>query len=335
MQSKASGVLLLLSSALGLGVGCGELFAQTPDAAPRPGNRFYVTPASPFFQPQFQPDAELIRMDQAAQQLAAELRMTPDATKEAELKKLVEKVFTKRHAAQVAEAKALADKLAKLQEVLKKREDKKSEIIARRVKQLLGEADDLDWNLNSQHGFSGMTPFDDSRIRYMAPNPAEPLPPTTVSVEPPPAPPLTGPAPIVPPPPVPNGLPTQPPAPLGEPTRQPEPTHLPSTPAPTESFVLPRGILGGIGVPPAPPKVPSDDVKTLELELSLAKTQLEEAKTALKRSAEESAAGAVPQSTMDTLKFAVEKKKIELDLAARRLAIARERKKSEKNSPTP
>ena len=90
--------------------------------------------------------SELFQLDQRAQQLAAQLRTQSDPTKEAELKKLVEESFDKRHAAQVAEAKALAEKLAKLQETLKRRQEKKAEIVSRRVKQLLGEVDELDWD---------------------------------------------------------------------------------------------------------------------------------------------------------------------------------------------
>lgn len=93
--------------------------------------------------------AELLELDQKTRKIAAELRSTPDEKKEAELRKLVEDFFDKRHAAQVAEMKLLAEKLAKMQELLKKREQKKDEIVLRRIKQLLGESDDLDWELTT------------------------------------------------------------------------------------------------------------------------------------------------------------------------------------------
>ena len=174
MKRKVLGLVLLVISILGVSLGGSTLFAQ-----------YYVPPYDPFREQ----NSELAKIDQATQDLAAQLRGKHDAAKEAELKKLVEELFAKRHAAQVAEAKALADKLAKLQDLLKKREEKKAEIVARRVKQLLGETDDLDWNPNARqenlnlipsYGFSpdgrSLGVLEVPRKSKETPNKPEPIP---------------------------------------------------------------------------------------------------------------------------------------------------------------
>jgi hypothetical protein len=164
MKRKLFSSALILASMIGMKVFEGELVAQSslPVAGARNDFNPYERPAeltTPEGISRFPRDRdnvyfnerqnELSTLDQRTEELAAQLRAKPDATKEVELKALVEKAFDKRHAAQVAETKALADRLAKMQEILKTREAKKSEIVARRVKQLLGEADELDWNLTA------------------------------------------------------------------------------------------------------------------------------------------------------------------------------------------
>lgn len=157
MKRKNYAVILVLAVASSMGLYWQRLEAQQaapPASAQQPG-AFGTSREFPFKTwtqdpRREQQRIELSELDQQTHKIAAELRTTPDAKKEAELRKLVEEYFDKRHASQVAEMKVLAEKLTKMQELLKKREQKKDEILDRRVKQLLGENDDPDWELTSE-----------------------------------------------------------------------------------------------------------------------------------------------------------------------------------------
>jgi hypothetical protein len=92
----------------------------------------------------FRPNQE---REEHVARLVKQLRGNPDQANEAELTKLVEQEFDDRHAAQLREAEALAQRLARLQERLKKRQANKAEIVSRRIKYLLGQPDDLDWDV--------------------------------------------------------------------------------------------------------------------------------------------------------------------------------------------
>ena len=151
MTQRPFRIMILVSSMTGINMFGGELLAQSQSSS---GGAASVSPTAPVRSEQH---VELFKLEQRSQELAAQLRAKPDATKEAELKKLVEELFDKRHAFQVAEAKALAERLTKLQDTLKKREQKKSEIIDRRVKQLLGGVDDLDWSVPAPRSISAPT----------------------------------------------------------------------------------------------------------------------------------------------------------------------------------
>jgi|GEM_PF-6220467 len=72
-----------------------------------------------------------------AQRLADELREKRDPAKQAELRKKLEEVFDLRHAAQELEAQELSKKLNNLQKILAVRQQKRTEIVNTRVRDLI------------------------------------------------------------------------------------------------------------------------------------------------------------------------------------------------------
>ncbi len=175
MKWTKFGIVFLAASALGLGLYINQGFGQTapvatpalrspepPAVMPFPGAPQPGVPGASGMQAgtggfpgmggfgesgirAIMPPPKQLDLD--IQKLASELRGGKhDAAKEAQLKKLVEKSFDEIHEGQLREAEALAERLAKLQERLKLRSAKKKEIVDRRVKQLVGEKDDLEWD---------------------------------------------------------------------------------------------------------------------------------------------------------------------------------------------
>jgi uncharacterized coiled-coil DUF342 family protein len=90
-------------------------------------------------------------LEQSSQQIAAKIRkLPPDASKERdELKKSlmesVTKLFDLREKARAREIEQIKKRLEELTQMLDKRKANRDAIIEKRVKQLSGEADDLDW----------------------------------------------------------------------------------------------------------------------------------------------------------------------------------------------
>jgi hypothetical protein len=231
--------------------------------------------------------------DDEVQKLVAQLRAKPDPATEAALKKLVEESFDKRHAAQVAEAKVLEERLRKMQEILKKRQENKAEIVARRIKQLRGERDDLDWDMTS-------------------------LPPPVAK------------QPNTSPPGLPGISFNATPSPASVPgTRALPPIEtLPSLgggsmtvpgPSAVPSLGLPRSNAASDKDSPRA----TTDIKTLELELKLAAINVEEVQTSYKRDAKNFQAGTLDAAAWDKSRFAVEKAALAYELAARRLTLAK------------
>jgi hypothetical protein len=82
------------------------------------------------------------------------------------LRKLVSTQFDIRHEEQVAKLKKLEEQLETTRAALASREDNRDDIIDRRLKELLGQANPLDWNYQpgtSGNTFSGRASFDNLR----------------------------------------------------------------------------------------------------------------------------------------------------------------------------
>jgi hypothetical protein len=246
-----------------------------------------MTPAvQPYSSAQLHEQQEIMQLEQKSLQLAVALEAKRTPEREAELRKLVETIFDRRHALQVAEAKDLTEKLAKLQESLKVRQTKKVEIINRRIKELMGETDDLGWGLQRKDKLSPI-------IRVMAPS---------------------------------NNVP------LGEvpQTNRIVPAEaIPATDAPS---IPPMAVIPPQGKADPLISADSQDVKTLELQVKLAVIRLEEAEAALNNIRDQNASGIISVTEVEKAKYNVKKMKIEVELAQRRVEIAREAKES-KNVP--
>ena len=150
---------MLLVAALGLGDPLNQAFSQTgpaiqtpapfaaQPAAPRPGGMPGEPPGAAGAISGYRAIAPTpTPLDVEIQKLASELKAKPDTAKEAQLKKLVERSFDEMHSAQLREAEALAERLQKLKDRLKLRAEKKDDIVARHIRQLKGEVDDLQWD---------------------------------------------------------------------------------------------------------------------------------------------------------------------------------------------
>jgi hypothetical protein len=119
-------------------------FVRDTESGESPARLQDVLATTPYSSDLYRPSEERLSR---VERLVNQLRDKSDPAKEAELKKIVEEEFDERHAVQLREAQTLAERLARLQERLKKRQANKAEIVARRVKQLLGQPDDLDWDV--------------------------------------------------------------------------------------------------------------------------------------------------------------------------------------------
>lgn len=270
---------------------------------------------------------EAINLDQAAESLAQQIRQKPDDAKLKELKKLVEQSFTKRHESQIADAEILKAKLDKLLTLLKKREEKKAEIIERRMKQLLGDIDDLEWNPSGtkQQG------------KGMIPAPSSPLidfditqnPGVTIAV---PAR-IGNPAPVrVPNYPAAQSLEALPPLaqplqenPLAPAPSQPTPTVPPSPVMPAPDMAMTVLKTSSVGMVAA-----KEDVRLLEIELALAKNLLEAEKVEMSRLEKNVERGLISKAEVQKQQFQVRQKELEMQMVERRLQIARDKENAAK-----
>ena len=96
----------------------------------------------------------------------------------------------------------------------------------------------------------------------------------------------------------------------------------PTVPGP--SAVLGSGVLRSRPAAAAEPGSATTDVKTLEIELQLAEVNLREAETTSKRTEDLYKTGSVDSGLRDKNVFAVEKARLAVALAARRLTLAKE-----------
>ena len=100
--------------------------------------------------PSIQPQQVLDETPQQIAVLMAELRHAPASPSNPEklvkLRKLISEQFDKRHQSQVARLEKVQADVQRTQELLARRHEQRDEIIARRVTQLLGEQDPLQWD---------------------------------------------------------------------------------------------------------------------------------------------------------------------------------------------
>lgn len=94
---------------------------------------------------------EMARLDRDSQELGGKLRKLPPESKEdraeilGKLKEAVSKLFDLREQMRAREVEMIQRRLAELTKMLDKRKAGRDQIIEKRIRQLSGEADELDW----------------------------------------------------------------------------------------------------------------------------------------------------------------------------------------------
>lgn len=87
--------------------------------------------------------------------------------KEKLLKELVDKQFQLRHNAQLERLKTIQASIAAAQRVLDKREGSREQIVERRVSELLGQRDPLNWSFQPEQDMPGETPLPTPSTYYV------------------------------------------------------------------------------------------------------------------------------------------------------------------------
>lgn len=117
-------------------------------------------------------------IDREANPIVNKIRRIPadERTEEdlAPLKELVTKQFEKQHQTQVDRLKRILEQASATQQILEQRNEKKDEIVQRRVLELLGENDPLNWNFQVPNSLppnaSRPTALNSTNSGFLAPN---------------------------------------------------------------------------------------------------------------------------------------------------------------------